>query len=195
MGYVETEDGKPIDGFVASEIRRHARAIWVQLGIGNKAPSKWSDAGAATLRHYREEMRNRYPVLALCEMDWKADLIATDNYPSWYSHFTKKCVKEEPQEATVGVSGASSVKRRLDLPLDQMNKRVKAAGTDADIISKATSIEGAKADVGVVNDVATSVSFVGNPGGIEGLVGTRISSNSVPKPSFKVCFCSFSEIL
>jgi hypothetical protein len=36
------------------------------------------------------QMYQRFPMLQLCESDWKVDQIATDNYPSWYSSWRKK---------------------------------------------------------------------------------------------------------
>lgn len=43
-------------------------------------------------------MRQHFPELRLCENDWKADQIASDNYPSWRAHHfgaDKHLIKQE----------------------------------------------------------------------------------------------------
>jgi hypothetical protein len=39
------------------------------------------------------DLRQRFPELALCKLDWKADHIATDNYPSWDKNWSKSSQK------------------------------------------------------------------------------------------------------
>jgi hypothetical protein len=75
-------------------------------------------------------MRNRFEILALCEMDWKADQVATDNYSSWYNHWiTKGGVKKEQHDPTIpaatGATTGSLSKRPHDLPDDQASKKFK----------------------------------------------------------------------
>lgn len=69
----------------ASEIRRFARSIWVLLGKQGTPPATWGAADVETRRMYCLEMCSRFPELKLCDLDWKAEQIATDNYPSWHS--------------------------------------------------------------------------------------------------------------
>ena len=90
MGYVEKENGEVVDGHAASDIRKCARSIWVQIATTEAAPAKWSEAGIKHNDSYRMQMYRRFPILQLCESDWKVDQIATDNYPSWYSSWRKK---------------------------------------------------------------------------------------------------------
>jgi hypothetical protein len=43
-------------------------------------------------------MYSRFPILELCELNWKVDLITTDTYPAWYGWWSKNTVmvKDEP---------------------------------------------------------------------------------------------------
>jgi hypothetical protein len=101
MGYVEKEDGEAVDGHVASDMRKCARSIWVHIATVSETgpPAKWGEAGIKFNEMYRKQMYERFPMLQLCESDWKVDQIATDNYPSWYSVWRKKhhaaTIKEE----------------------------------------------------------------------------------------------------
>lgn len=97
MRYIENHDGTIIDGFRASEMRRFARSIWIHLANRGKAPKSWGKADVETAQHYRQEMVRRYPELRLCAFDWKADQIATDNYPNWAANNlgTKVKIKNE----------------------------------------------------------------------------------------------------
>lgn len=94
MKYIEYEDGSVVDGFRAAEIRRYARSIWVQMALEEKLPRTWSDADAKSLTAYNESMIQRFPELGLCAADWKANMVATDNYPSWRHNWLKKKGKD-----------------------------------------------------------------------------------------------------
>ena len=99
MLYVEDENGTAIDGHRAAEIRQYARLIWVHMSNNGELPTSWGKASIKLSQSYCREMRQRFPELALCELDWKADQIATDNYPSWYKNWSdssqKALVKQE----------------------------------------------------------------------------------------------------
>jgi hypothetical protein len=85
MRYVEDEKGEAVNGHVATDIRRYARSIWVHIANTCGAPPKWGEAGVKVSQLYRQHMCSKFLILQFCELDWKVDLIATDNYPSWYS--------------------------------------------------------------------------------------------------------------
>ena len=99
LRYVEDEQGVVVDGFRASEMRKFARSIWNQLAGAGKAPRSWGKAELDVASHYRREMRRRFPELGFCEYDWKADQLATDNYPNWVSnHLQEVPVKRESSD-------------------------------------------------------------------------------------------------
>ena len=108
MKYVELEDGTVVDGFRASEIRRYARSLWVQMALDDKLPATWSDADATSLATYNESMAQRFIELRFCAVDWKANLVATDNYPSWHHNWLKKKKKENKRPADSHVEEADA---------------------------------------------------------------------------------------
>ncbi|KAF8804530.1 hypothetical protein BYT27DRAFT_7030727, partial [Phlegmacium glaucopus] len=85
MQYVEFEDGQMISGDRASEIRQFAQSIWVFLANKGAPPATWGTADMETRKLYCQEMCLCFPELRLCDLDWKAKQIATDNYPSWHN--------------------------------------------------------------------------------------------------------------
>ena len=90
LRFVEDENGNVVDGFRASAMRRFARELWTSLnGIG-KAPKTWGKVDATVATQYRNEMERRFSELRLCDNHWKADIIATLNYPSWYNNNVEK---------------------------------------------------------------------------------------------------------
>jgi hypothetical protein len=131
MQYVELEDGTVIDGDRATEMRKFARGVWVSFAKNGAPPSKWGQADVQARQQYINSLSSRFPELRLCDLDWKAEQIATDNYPSWYNTWLSKqkartVVKEEeavdapPQtQVTKRSRKASSVKSEA--------KRVKLA--------------------------------------------------------------------
>jgi hypothetical protein len=101
--YIEDADGEPVDGWRLRDIRAHARAIWTSFQSVGRAPPTWGRANLEVACAFRREMRTKFPEFAFCENDWKADQLATDHYPSWYSNHIKGIeIKEEPDSAVLG---------------------------------------------------------------------------------------------
>jgi hypothetical protein len=95
MRYVEYENGEMISGDRATEIRRFARSIWVLLGKKGTPPATWGAADIETRKLYCYEMGERFNELRLCDLDWKAEQIATDNYPSWHNTWDSKTIQQD----------------------------------------------------------------------------------------------------
>jgi hypothetical protein len=93
--YMEDGSGNPVDGFKLKDMLTHMRSIWSSLLSLNRAPTTWGKADMETSCHFRHEMRVKFPEFALCENDWKADYLATTNYPSWYSNHVRGATKSE----------------------------------------------------------------------------------------------------
>ena len=115
MRYVENESGSIVNGYRATEMRRHARLIWVHMANNGGVPLSWGKADVKLSQTYCREMRQRFPELALCDLDWKADQIATDNYPSWYKNWSensqKALVKHEKEDPSAALNP-----KRLNMP-------------------------------------------------------------------------------
>jgi hypothetical protein len=118
LRYVEDEHGVVIDGFRASDMRKFARSIWNQLHGAGKAPRSWGKADLDVAAHYRHEMRRHFPELGLCEFDWKAEQLATDNYPNWASNIFQG-VKLEHTDPSM-----TQIKRRRD-SVGHISKKLK----------------------------------------------------------------------
>ena len=121
MHYMENESGDVVDGYCTSEMRKFARSIWTQLKAAKKAPKSWGKAELDVAVHYRREMCRHFPEFALCELDWKAEQLATDNYPNWVAN-NLAVVKEES-------SDTAQTKRRGD-SVDRVSKRPKTIESD-----------------------------------------------------------------
>jgi hypothetical protein len=143
MLYAEDENGEAVDGHVASEIRKSARSVWVHIANTYGAPAKWGDAGVKVAEVYRHHMYSRFPILRFCELDWKVDLIATDNYPSWYSWFAKRSTggkteaKTEAHEASLSIAEDTPPKRPHDSSSEPLPKRSKMTEeVETDVVTK-----------------------------------------------------------
>lgn len=128
MRYVEMEDGTLIDGDRASEIRKFARAIWVSFGKRGRAPAKWGQADVETRKEYCQEMNSRFPELRFCDLDWKSEQVATDNYPSWYTTWAskQKGLKQENEEDIINKSAQSKRPRKPSTQFALKRKKVEA---------------------------------------------------------------------
>lgn len=81
--YIEQENGDIVDGFRATAIRNIAYGIFHQLLAHGLAPKTWGAAGHDIKQHFFTEMSVQVPEMRYCEGNWKAHLLATQNYPSW----------------------------------------------------------------------------------------------------------------
>jgi hypothetical protein len=91
MQYVETASGETIDGNWASNIQRFACSIWVLIANKKKIPpATWGCADIKTKEEYYVSMCELFVELSLCDLDWKVEQIAMDNYPSWQATWAKQ---------------------------------------------------------------------------------------------------------
>jgi hypothetical protein len=173
MGYVEKEDGEVVDGHAASDIRKCAHSIWVHIATTETGPpAKWSEAGIKHNEEYRMQMYQRFPMLQLCESDWKVDQIATDNYPSWYSSWRKK------------VPGATIKAEQDSVPLDShIPKRPHEASTSAEPDPKKRKVKLANGKSDEIERRNSSISRV------ESHLGSNLPVwNSV-------CYCNHANVI
>ncbi|KAI0070684.1 hypothetical protein K474DRAFT_1713125 [Panus rudis PR-1116 ss-1] len=89
LPFMEDRDGNMVDGFVASAMRKHARSIWIHIRDSPDyvTPSRWGEASEKVKDYYYTAMKRRFPEFGLCELDWKAEWLATGNYPHFYSRY------------------------------------------------------------------------------------------------------------
>jgi hypothetical protein len=124
MKFVEDENGNVIDGYRASSIRKFARLLWAGLSNAGRAPKSWGKVDAQTSSQFQIEMCQKFPELRLCEGNWKVDLIATMNYPSWSSNQAKekeenrKCASAGPLPDPKRPKPVSSIALRAQMPAD-----------------------------------------------------------------------------
>jgi hypothetical protein len=122
--YIEGVDGEPVDGYKVRDIRSHARAIWANFQTVARAPPTWGRADAEIINVFRREMRSKFFEFSLCDNDWKADLLATENYPSWYNNHIR--TDDIKAEAKVNSSLAAGSKRSTTEPTtENPTKRIK----------------------------------------------------------------------
>jgi hypothetical protein len=154
MRFVETADGNMINGHRAESIRRHARSIWVYIAKGGTPPATWGSADLKTKELYCREMCNVFEELSLCNLDWKAEQIATDNYSSWHTTWVKQI--EKSQLANPSGSGSDSnanVKRNRCESTKPSSKRKKVEGVP----------ESSELEIGKGDTVGNFVETIGRP--------------------------------
>ena len=130
MRYVEYENGEIISGDRATEIRRFARSIWVLLGNKGSPPATWGTADIETRKLYSQEMCSRFPELKLCDLDWKSEQIATDNYPSWHNTWDSKTTQQIERDNSLAPGSGSQMKRVRGESTSVYSKRPKVMSAD-----------------------------------------------------------------
>lgn len=141
MRFVEDAEGVAIGGRRAQDIRRRMRGIFWHLADQPGGPaSTWTGYAGIKQQYYYQDMGKAFPELRLCELDWKADKLAIDGYPSWYQTYLKKepeRIKQDvKEEGLENVARASVPVKRSHSPLvsstqKKKAKRMAAASTTA----------------------------------------------------------------
>jgi hypothetical protein len=85
--FIETEEGEIVDEDRFDKMRKYARKIWDLFETEGSVPPSWGQAARQLKQRYHKLMRDNFPELKLCNDNWKADQIATSNYPSWYQYW------------------------------------------------------------------------------------------------------------
>jgi hypothetical protein len=130
MLYVVNDEGIPIDGYRAKDIREMARSLWNGFDKAGLAPKSWMVATYSVIEAFKTEMQHNFEELRLCEAGWKVNQIAIDNYPSWRrSHIAGVKVKEEDEDLE---------NKKADGEEDSENKN---ADEDEDSVSEGSSVE------------------------------------------------------
>jgi hypothetical protein len=134
LRFVEDVNGNVIDGFRATAIRKFSREIWSGLVNIGKAPKTWGRVDAKVAAEYRTEMCRKFPELRLCEGNWKADLIATLNYPSWYNnHVEKESLKRTSVEPLPAAKRSKATTAfQVSGPSQVLHKKKHARQIDSD---------------------------------------------------------------
>jgi hypothetical protein len=113
MWFIEDHSGNPVDGNMASRIRDHTRLLWrMMYEEYNRDPgSTWKRVDPKAQNHYYQEMESKFPVLRLCEGNWKSRMICTLTYTQWYKrHLKNNPIKYE--EGTLPENEAARTQKR-----------------------------------------------------------------------------------
>jgi len=137
MKYVRNVDGEEVSAARAADIRKGMYEIWQYLQGKGKLPDTWGQADIETAAFYRNRMRDNFPELGLCEANWKADKVATDNYSHWYRRHILKKVSVKQESADL----AEVPSKRCDMAVELRNapqKKMKSAQAGSDAMKEGT---------------------------------------------------------
>jgi hypothetical protein len=135
MLFIEDANGVAVDGFRASEIRSHARSLFVEIASKTERPETWGTASVVIQRYFNHEMATRFPEFRYCELDWKVHKVATDAYPHWNPPAKK--VKQEISDTTT-LSQASKKRPLASSTSSTKSKKAKLAPSPSTPVTTAT---------------------------------------------------------
>ncbi len=107
-------------------MRGYARSIYVHFKRTGVAPQKWGQLDVVSAEFFFKSMVDRFPDLAFCENNWKANLIAISTYPSWWRNHGSKT--EPRNEMPKRDRSPSDANRELQAP----SKRTKSTRSTSD---------------------------------------------------------------
>ena len=81
--YMEDERGEVVPDTTKNAARAHAKGIFMQFLLADRAPAKWGDAPQDVINELIYSLETTFPWLQLCEDHWKAKQIATNSYSQW----------------------------------------------------------------------------------------------------------------
>ena len=183
--YIEDENGEPVDGERLTAIRKLARSIWTKFADLGQAPKTWGRANLSLINEYRMELRRQFPEFRFCENHWKADLLATENYPSWHQNHCRRLkaegAKKRAPNQSMDMGSQVPKKQKVDPTPEDVelapSGTSKSAGTDGETISGSGGAS--SGDRGISSFVVTNLH--------------KDLSTEPSTLSFKVCSSSLSQ--
>jgi len=109
MDYIEDENGVVVNGDTAKQIRGLARSILIEIDSVDsmKLPPSWSSIGITERTYFVKQMYEHYPILGLCDNDWKVHYLASRALSTYHEHLKRKekaaAIKSEPKETNADV--------------------------------------------------------------------------------------------
>ncbi|KAH7904378.1 hypothetical protein BJ138DRAFT_1130975 [Hygrophoropsis aurantiaca] len=95
--YIEDKHGIPVTGSRAAAMRSCAYDFFDWCARRNLLGPTWYKTDPDIRARYQHVVRNKFFELTLCANNWKADLLAVNNFPQWHkTHVAKKiAIKDE----------------------------------------------------------------------------------------------------
>ncbi|KAJ7315521.1 hypothetical protein DFH08DRAFT_971883 [Mycena albidolilacea] len=118
-------------------IGKFAQSLWFWLLEHGRAPLTQRRASSDVVQLYCDEMGRQFPELRLCADNWKAQQIATNNYPSWIKNHSKVKIEEAVKVKSTTLKQEVQVKtqkRALFMSLPDMEQS-KIKLDDKDLLS------------------------------------------------------------
>ena len=147
MQFVEDADGRMIDGYRAGEIRKHARSIFNDIAKYTSPPATWGAASSIMRDYYHQQMYRRFPEVQYCDLDWKAEKIASEAYTHWTPPETTVTPVKREADATSDHKAHSKRSHSPTAPPVKLIKKRKTAAIQHEPTSATTSAQSAPAPV------------------------------------------------
>jgi hypothetical protein len=80
---LQDQHGVVVNSTRLREMRIVAKIIWSRFESDGNAPETWGVVDESLASEYHREMCLRFQEFALCDHNWKSQLLATETYPYW----------------------------------------------------------------------------------------------------------------
>lgn len=88
--FLQHANGDIVSGSRLIEVYEYAHALFSDYRDDGIAPATWGKAGQMLEQRFNDSMCSRFPEFRLCAGGWKAHVVATQKYSSWYYHHVKR---------------------------------------------------------------------------------------------------------
>jgi hypothetical protein len=113
MQYIEDQHGHVVSGESVIMMCSLAQNIWFELGITGAAAPSWGQVDVQSKKGYYRAMAASFFNLRLCDLDWKAEKIAEDNYPLWHLRWRMQIQGTEDSKRVRNASNVAPVMVQL----------------------------------------------------------------------------------
>jgi hypothetical protein len=96
--FLEDANGAPLSEERCNAVTKRACQIFTHLNASGAGAKKWGEMDNVSQDYYRNEKYSLFPELRLCELDWKANQLATETYSLWYRNRKDKLATGVKQE-------------------------------------------------------------------------------------------------
>lgn len=122
LGFLEHADGTTFSEEERDFARQCAREYFQTFLVAGLAPVTFSQSSLEVMTYFRNNMVEKIPALAYCQLGWKVDTLGTEVYAQW-SRYRKSQLRALKEDTTTSHSDQKSKKRKIkDNSTDKNNK-------------------------------------------------------------------------
>ncbi|KAK1216399.1 hypothetical protein PQX77_021013 [Marasmius sp. AFHP31] len=96
--FLKYENGEVVEGKVAKRVRKYTCRVFYELEQNGLAPKTWGEGTANVKMYFYARVTERFPFVGFWEDNWKAEYLATQQFPQWRVKLKNRALNASEQK-------------------------------------------------------------------------------------------------